>query len=81
LEKENLDGWLANIENRSHIEVAIINDPTIFKVISFELLRKKWRNENYLGGIPECKNLETLYPISSLLLPIFFYLNKNTRYL
>jgi hypothetical protein len=73
LQKENLDGWLASIE------VAIINDPIIFEVFSFELLRKKWRNGNYLGGIPECKNWRTLYPISSLLLPIFFYLNKKYK--
>ena len=46
--KENLDGWLASIENRSHIEVAILNDPTIFEVLSFEPLRKNWRNGNCL---------------------------------
>ena len=40
LAKENFDGWLASIENRSHIEVAIVNDPNIFKMISFEPLRK-----------------------------------------
>jgi hypothetical protein len=31
LGKENLDGWLASIENRSHVEVAIMNDPAIFR--------------------------------------------------
>ena len=36
LGKENLDGWLASIENRSHVEVAI------FEAISFETLRKNW---------------------------------------
>ena len=71
--KENLDGWLASIENRSHVEVAIINDPTIFEVISFEPLRKNWRNGNCLGGIPECKNWGNLYPISSRSLPIVYF--------
>lgn len=79
LQKENLDGWLASIENRSHVEVTIINDPTIFEVISFELLRKNWRNGNYLGRIPECKNWGTLYPISSRLLPVLFYFNEKYR--
>jgi hypothetical protein len=76
LEKENIDGWLASIENRSHIEVAILNDPTIFEAISFEPLRKNWRNGNCLGGIPECKKWGNLYPISSRLLPVVFQLNK-----
>jgi len=77
--KENLDGWLASIENRSHVEVAIINDPTIFEVISFEPLRKNWRNGNYLSGIPECKNWETIYPISSRTFPTIFHLNEKYR--
>ncbi len=42
LREENLDGWLASIENRSHVEVAIMNDPTIYEMISFEPLRKNW---------------------------------------
>jgi hypothetical protein len=79
LEKENLDGWLASIENRSHVEVAIINDPTIFEVISFEPLRKNWRNGNCLGGIPEYKNWGTLYPISSRTIPIILHLNEKYK--
>ena len=47
---KNLDSWLASIENRSHVEVAILNDPAIFEAISFEPLRKNWRNGNCLGG-------------------------------
>jgi hypothetical protein len=79
LQKENLDGWLSSIENRSHVEVAIINDPTIFEVISFEPLRKNWRNGNCLGGIPECKNWGTLYPISSRTIPIVLHLNEKYK--
>jgi hypothetical protein len=79
LREENLNGWLASIENRSHVEVAIMNDPTIFEAISFEPLRKNWRNGNCLGGIPECKNWGTLYPISSRSLPIVLQLNEKYR--
>jgi hypothetical protein len=79
LQKENLDGWLSSIENRSHVEVAIINDPTIFEVISFEPLRKNWRNGNCLGGISECKNWGTLYPISSRTIPIVLHLNEKYK--
>ncbi len=76
---EKLDGWLASIENRSHVEVAILNDPTIFEVLSFEPLRKNWRNGNCLGGIPECKKWGTLYPISSRTIPIIFQLNEKYK--
>jgi hypothetical protein len=76
---KNLDGWLASIENRSHVEVAILNDPTIFEVLSFEPLRKNWRNGNCLGGIPKCKNWGTLYPISSRTIPIIFQLNEKYK--
>lgn len=79
LAKENLDGWLASIENRSHVEVAIINDPTIFEPKSFEPLRKNWRNGNCLGGIPKCKIWGTLYPIFSRSLPIIFNLNEKYK--
>ena len=74
-----MDGWLASIENRSHIEVAIVNDPTIFEAISFEPFRKNWRNGNCLGGITECKNWGTLYPISSRLLPVLFNFNEKYK--
>lgn len=72
LAKENLDGWLASIENRSHVEVAIVNNPNIFELYSFEPLRKNWRNGNCLGRLPECKNWGNLYPITSCSLPIVF---------
>jgi hypothetical protein len=79
--KENLDGWLASIENRSHVEIAILNNPAIFEAISFEPLRKNWRNGNCLGGIPECKNWGTIYPISSRSLPVLLYLNEKYKQL
>lgn len=79
LAEENLDGWLSSIENRAYVEVSIMNDPTIFEVISFEPLRKNWRNGNCLGGISECKNWGTLYPISSRSLPVVFQVNEKYK--
>lgn len=81
LAEEKLDGWLASIENRSHVEVAIVNDPNIFEVKSFEPLSKNWRNGNCLGGILDYKNWGTLYPISSRTLPIEFRLNEKYKLL
>ena len=56
-----------------------INDPTIFEPKSFETLWKNWRNGNYLGGIPECKNWRTLYPISFRKIPVVFQLNEKYK--
>jgi len=56
-----------------------MNDQNIFEVISFEPLRKNWRNGNCLGRSPECKNWGTFYPISSRSLPVILYLNEKFR--
>jgi hypothetical protein len=73
LQKENLDGWLASIENQSHVEVAIINDPTIFEVISFEPLRKNWG---------EFQNAKIGGQCIQFLLELFqLFISKNTSHL
>jgi hypothetical protein len=75
LRKLKLDGWLSSIDNKSQIEVAIMNDPEIFEKVSFENLKRDWRNGNNLNGKKSCKNWGKLYPISSRTLPVIFFLN------
>lgn len=77
--EEKLDGWFSSIENRSHIEVAIANDPTIFEAGSFEPLRRNWRNGNCLGRSATSKDWGEAYPISSRTLPLVFHLNARYR--
>jgi len=78
LKKENFDGWFSSIENKSQIEIAIINDNVLYSVISFENLRRNWRNGNNLNNIITKKNWGNIYDISSINLPITF--NINDRY-
>jgi len=78
LKKENFDGWFSSIENKSQIEIAIINDNVLYLVISFENLRRNWRNGNNLNNIITKKNWGNIYEISSINLPITF--NINDRY-
>ena len=79
LRQEKLDGWFSSIENRSHVEVAIANDPAIFEAGPYEPLRKNWRNGNCLGGSETSKNWGEAYPVSSRTLPLVFHLNAQYK--
>jgi len=76
--EENLDGWFSSIENKSQIEVALINNQDFFEAISFENLNRNWRNGNNLNGKINHKNWGNKYEISSLTLPLTF--DVNIRY-
>ena len=78
LKEQNLDGWLSSIENKSQIEITIINDSDIFEPVSFEPLYRNWRNGNNLNGEKNYKNWGNIYPISSRMIPVIF--NLNIRY-
>ncbi len=79
IRKEKLDWWFSSIENRSHIEVAIANDPSIFEAGPSEPLRRNWRNGNCLGGNATSKNWGEAYPVSSRKLPLSFHLNARYK--
>ena len=79
IRKEKLDGWFSSIENRSHIEVSIANDPSIFEAGPSEPLRRNWRNGNCLGGSATSKNWGEAYPVSSRTLPLVFRLNARYK--
>ena len=82
IRQEKLDGWFSSIENRSHVEVAIANDPAIFEAGPYEPLRKNWRNGNcLLGGSATSKDWGTAYPVSSRTLPLVFRLNPRYKLL
>ncbi len=78
LEKEDFDGWFSSIENKSQIEVALINNKNLYSIISFEKLTRNWRNGNNLNDILFTKNWGNKYEISTLHLPVIF--DVNIRY-
>ena len=78
LEKENFDGWFSSIENKSQIEVALINNENFYSIISCEKLTRNWRNGNNLNDILFTKNWGTKYEISTIYLPVIF--DVNIRY-
>jgi hypothetical protein len=78
LEKENFNGWFSSIENKSHIEVALINNYNFYSIISCEKLTRNWRNGNNLNNVLNSKNWGNKYEISPLHLPVIF--DVNIRY-
>lgn len=56
----NLDGWFTSIENKAAVEVAILNDFTLFEVIKKEVLCDNSNNKNN----NEIKNWGKKYKIS-----------------
>ena len=79
LKLANLDGWLSSIENKSYIEVALINNPNFYEHILFNVLYKNWRNGNNLNNILSLKNWGKKYEISTLQNPLTFYVPNNYR--
>jgi hypothetical protein len=80
LKKENFDGWFSSIEDKSAVEVALINNDDIFEVVKTEELKRNWRNGNCANqnNIKIPKNWGYLYPISTIERPV--KLKINLRY-
>jgi hypothetical protein len=81
LKKENFDGWFTSIENKSSIEVALINDNSIFEIIKTEEFTRNWRNGNNLNNFITTKNWGKKYPICSIEYPLIFKINNKFKQL
>jgi hypothetical protein len=80
LKKERFDGWFTSIEDKTTVEVALINNENIFDIVKTEELKRNWRNGNCANKnntkIP--KNWGYLYPISTIKRPV--KIKMNLRY-
>lgn len=65
LRYESLDGWISSIENKTAVEIALINDPTILKLISCSPIKYNWTNSRYNNNSFIPKNWGTTYPLST----------------
>ena len=81
LQKEGLDGWISPIESKIAIEFAIVNDPSLIKIVECKPLQYKWSNSRYTDNgerfIP--KNWGTVYPLHSLAQPVKFAIHSRFR--
>ncbi len=79
LQAEHFDGWFTSIENGSSVEVALINDPSIYSVIECKPLKIDWKNTNYINDCLVPKQWGNTYSISSKHLPIELDLHERFR--
>lgn len=66
LQKESLSGWISSIENKTAIEFAIINDPSILKIVKCNPIQYNWKNATYTNeGTFVPKQWGNIYSISN----------------
>lgn len=78
LKKEKLDGWFSSIENKTAVEFAVLNDPSILKIIECLPITFNWSNTTYNNTnelVP--KNWGTTYKVTTA--PIRFVLNSRYK--
>jgi len=81
LQKESLDGWISSIEGKTAIEFAIVNNPSIIKIIDCVPLLYTWRNSRYSNNLTDFipKEWGNTYPIHSKIQPVKFILHIRFR--
>lgn len=79
LNEEGFDGWFSSIENGSSVEVAIVNDPSIYSVRCCDRLEFNWKNTNYNNNGLVPKQWGSKYPISSQTIPIELDIHERFR--
>jgi len=72
LKKEQYDGWFTSIENKTSVEVGLINDEKNYEVLKTERLKRNW------GYKKNKKSWGTIYPICTIEQPV--KLKINLRY-
>ena len=80
LKKDNFNGWFTSIENKSNVEVALINNFDIYEIIESKELKRNWNDGHYSGNNNEniiIKNWGK-YKICTIEKPV--ELNINKRY-
>ena len=80
--KEDFDGWFSSIENRTTVEVALINNLNTYEIISKESLLNNFSNllnRNYRNNLLANKKCGDLYKISSIDYPLIFNINKRYK--
>jgi hypothetical protein len=67
LKKNNFDGWFTSINNKTNVEVALINNSNLYKLLKTDKLNENWINSYYENNILIHKNWGFNYPICTIL--------------
>lgn len=70
LAHESLDGWLSSIENKTAVEIALRNDPSMIRIVDCLPIQYNWSNSSYNNNSIVPKNWGTTYPLYSLTMPV-----------
>jgi hypothetical protein len=78
LKKDRFDGWFSTINGKGRVEVALINDTSIFDITSCAPFIRNWTNSNMVQNTFIPKRWGSQYEITPINIPIT--LNLNIRY-
>jgi hypothetical protein len=79
LKYHNFDGWFSSINNKTNVEVALLNSKSLYELISFDKLNSNWIDSNYVDNHIIPKNWGLKYPICSINQPIVFIINERYK--
>lgn len=84
LQNEGLDGWMSSIENKTAIEFAVINDPSVLKIVDCLPIQYNWSNstinyDNENKYTLKPKNWGIVYPLYSRIYPIQLNIHERFR--
>lgn len=85
LQNEGFDGWMSSIENKTAIEFAVINDPSVLKIVDCLPIQYNWSNSTINYNSTEntstftLKNWGTVYPLYSRTHPIQLHIHERFR--
>ena len=80
LQKENLHGWFSSIENKTAVEIALMNDDSVIKIVDCKPLQYNWTNSKYnnvFGSFSLVPKKWGTYEISTMSRPVKIRLNRR----
>lgn len=79
LKEEKFDGWFCSIENKTSVEVAILNNNNLFKPLKTELLHQNWNNGTIKNNNITLKNWGNKFSVCTVSQPAILQLNEKYK--
>lgn len=79
LKSNNFDGWFTSINNKTNVEVALLNKNSLYELVSSDQLNENWINSNNTNNKIILKNWGVKYPICTIKEPAVFIINERYK--
>jgi len=79
LKNDNFDGWISSINNKTNIEITLLNNKNVYSLYKSEKLNENWINSNYINNKLISKNWGKNYPICTIKYPVIFIINERFK--